>query len=114
VFKQLTQMTGLLGKLPQLKEEFAKFQAKAPTLIAEGKAGADYVRVTVNGKFVVTSCRISDEALKLNDREMLEDLVKAATNQAIEKVRGLLAAEANRVAEELDLPPGLNLQELLG
>ena len=50
--------------------------------------------VKVNGKFEVLSVRISEEAMKLNDREMLEDLVAAATNQAITKVRQQLAEES--------------------
>jgi DNA-binding YbaB/EbfC family protein len=112
VFKEFSQLAGLMGKLPKIKEEFASFQAKAADITAEGKAGGDMVTVVVNGRFVVASCRISDEAMKLQDREMLEDLITAATNQALEKVRGLLAAEASRVAGEIGLPPGFTLPGL--
>ncbi|MFL5330666.1 MAG: YbaB/EbfC family nucleoid-associated protein [Gemmataceae bacterium] len=112
MFKQFTQFAGLLGKLPQLKEEFAKFQAKAGDIVAEGKAGGDMVSVSVNGKFIVTKIRLSDEAIKLQDREMLEDLIKAATNQALEKVRKLLSDEAQKVAADMGLPPGLGIPGL--
>jgi DNA-binding protein YbaB len=45
--------------------------------------------------------------MKLNDREMLEDLVAAATNQAITKVRQQLAEESAKMAANIGLPPGL-------
>jgi nucleoid-associated protein EbfC len=51
--------------------------------------------------------RISEDALKLNDREMLEDLVAAATNQALTKVRAQLAEESQKMAANLGLPPGM-------
>jgi len=112
MFKEMSQMAGLVGKLPRIKEEFAKFQAKAGQITAEGKAGGDMVTVRVNGKFQVLSCRLNPDSAPLNDREMLEDLIAAATNQALEKVRNLLADEARRVAEEIGLPPGLSLPGL--
>ena len=51
--------------------------------------------------------RISDEAMKLNDREMLEDLIAAATNQALAKVRQQLAEESAKMAANIGLPPGM-------
>src|SRR5207245_2522308 len=96
VFKEFSQLAGLMGKLPKIKEEFARFQARAGDIIGEGKAGGDMVTVRVNGKFSVVACRLSDEAVKLQDREVLEDLIAAATNQALAKVRQLLSDEAQK------------------
>ena len=61
----------------------------------------------VNGRMEVQSVRISEEALKLNDREMLEDLVAAAVNQALTKVRAQLAEESAKMAANIGLPPGM-------
>lgn len=113
MFKELSQMAGLMGKLPKIKEEFANFHQKAGEIVAEGKSGGDMVTVRANGKFTILSCKISDEAMKLNDREMLEDLVRAASNQALEKVRGMLAEEAQRVASEIGLPPGMAIPGMM-
>ena len=55
----------------------------------------------------VLSVRISEDAMKLNDREMLEDLVAAATNQALTKVRQQLAEESAKMAANIGLPPGM-------
>ena len=59
------------------------------------------VKTRVNGRMEVLSVKISDEALKLNDREMLEDLVRAAVNQALEKTRLAVSEETNKMAGSL-------------
>jgi DNA-binding protein YbaB len=51
------------------------------------------------------SCKISDDALRLNDKEMLEDLVVAATKQAMAKVREQIAQKTAEMAGNLGLPP---------
>jgi DNA-binding YbaB/EbfC family protein len=109
MFKEMGQMLGLMRNLPKIREEVEKLQQRLGQLSAEGDAGAGMVRVKVNGRTEVLSCRLSDEALKLNDREMLEDLIRAATNQAIQKARELAAAEARQMASGLGLPPGMGL-----
>jgi DNA-binding YbaB/EbfC family protein len=107
MFKELGAMMNLLGNKGKIQEEIQKFQAQVGTITAEATAGAGYVTVKANGKLEVLSVRISDEALQLNDREMLEDLVAAATNQALNKVRELLAQESAKMAANIGLPPGM-------
>lgn len=109
MFKEFSHLTSLMGKLPKIKEEFARFREKSAELVAEGKAGGDMVIVRVNGHFNVLSCHLSDEALKLDDREMLEDLIVAASNQALAKIRQILSDEAQRAATEIGLPPGMTI-----
>jgi nucleoid-associated protein EbfC len=71
------------------------------------------VRVKFNGKMELLSLTISEEAWKLNDREMLETMLKAAINQGITKVQQAVANETTAMASNLGLPgglpPGLNL-----
>ncbi len=112
MFKELGQITTLMKMLPKIKEEMDNFQQKLAQITAEGDAGGGMVKVKVNGKMEVLSCTLTDEAMKLNDREMLEDLIKAAANQALTKVRQTNAEEMNKVASGLGLPPGLNLPGL--
>jgi DNA-binding protein YbaB len=68
------------------------------------------VRVRVNGRMEILAISISDEAMA--DKEVLEDLVKAATNQALEKLRRQVAEENAKVAISLGLPPGIPLPPL--
>jgi len=106
MFNELGQMMKLLGNRTKIQEEAKKFQAQIDTITAEASAGGGYVTVKVNGRMEVQSVRISEEAMSLNDREMLEDLVAAATNQALKKVRDLVAQETAKMAANLGLPPG--------
>jgi len=112
MFKEIGQIAGLMRNLPRIKEEMERLQANVGQITAEGDAGAGMVRVRVNGKMEVLGCRISDEAIRLDDREMLEDLIKAATNQALDKVRRLVAEETSKMGASLGLPPGMGLPGL--
>jgi DNA-binding YbaB/EbfC family protein len=107
MFKELGAMFSALRNQGKIQEEMQKFQAQIGNITAEAAAGAGYVTVKVNGKLEVLSVKISEEAMKLNDREMLEDLVAAATNQALAKVRQQLAEESAKMAANMGLPPGM-------
>jgi DNA-binding YbaB/EbfC family protein len=109
MFKEIGQLAGLMKQLPKIREEMENFQTRLGQITAEGDAGAGMVRVKVNGRMEILACTISDEAMKLGDREMLEELIKGATNQALTRVRQQSAEEAGKVASGLGLPPGLNL-----
>jgi len=110
MFRELGQLAGLMGKLPKIREEMEKLQGRLAELTAEGQAGGGMVTVKVNGKFNVVGCTVTDEALQ--DRELLEDLIVAAANQAIDKARQLAASETSKMATELGLPAGMNLPGL--
>lgn len=112
MFKGLGQMAGLLTQLPKIKEEMDNLQQRLGQITAEGDAGAGMVKVKVNGKMEVLTCTLSEEALKLNDREMLEDLIAAAANQALNKARQLAAEEYSKLATSFGLPPGMNIPGL--
>lgn len=107
MFKEMGALMQLMGNRAKIQEELQKFQAQTAQITAEGTAGAGYVMVKVNGKLDVLSCRIAAEAMRPDEREMLEDLIVAATNQAFGKVRGLVAEEAAKMASNLGLPPGM-------
>ena len=107
MFKEIGAMMKLLGNKGQIQEEMQKFQASVGQITAEANAGGGMVTVKVNGKMEVLSCTIAEDAMKLNDREMLEDLMVAATNAALNKVRELLAAESAKMASGMGLPPGM-------
>jgi DNA-binding YbaB/EbfC family protein len=112
VFDKIGQLAGLMKNLPRIQEEVGKLQQKLAQLVASGDAGAGMVTITVNGKMEVLRCRLSDEALKMDDREMLEDLIRAATNQAFDKVRELIHEQTAKMASEFGLPEGMGLPGL--
>jgi len=66
----------------------------------------------VNGNMEVVGCRISEETFRQGDRELLEDLVKSAANQALQKCRQIVAEETSKMATGLGLPTGIDLPGL--
>ena len=112
MFKELGQLAGLMRQLPKLKEEMERFQQRLGLLTADGDAGGGMVKVRANGRMEVIACTISEEIIRLNDKELLEDLVRAATNQALERIRQQLAEETNKMALGLGLPPGISVPGL--
>ena len=112
MFDKLNQMMGLVGLVPRIKEEAERLQQRLGQVTAEGASGAGMVKVKVNGRMEVLSCTLGEEALRLNDREMLEDLIKSAVNQALQKARQLVADETGRMMTGLGLPPGMGLPGL--
>jgi nucleoid-associated protein EbfC len=109
MFKEMGQLANLMQQLPRIKEEVEKLQQRMGQLVAEGDAGAGMVKVRINGRYEILAVQLSDESLRGDDREMLEDLIKAATNQAIAKVRELVAEETSKMATGLGLPPGMGM-----
>lgn len=107
MFKELTAMMGLLGNKEKLQADMAKYQAAVAAITAEGVSGGGMVTVKVSGKLEVLSVKISDDAMKLNDHEVLEDLVSAACNQALSKAKEQVAAETANMAAGMGLPPGM-------
>lgn len=115
MFKELGQLASLLKNMPrldQIKEEAERMQQRLAQLSAEGDAGAGMVKVRFNGKMEMQSCRLSDEAMNLGDREMLEDLICAAVNQALQRAKQLAAEETAKMANALGLPAGMNIPGL--
>jgi hypothetical protein len=112
MFRGLGQFASVMKQLPKIKEEMDRLQQKLGQIVAEGDAGAGMVKVRVNGRLEVLGFTISDELVKQHDREMLEDLLKAATNQALDKARQQVAEETGKMATGLGLPPGMNIPGL--
>jgi DNA-binding YbaB/EbfC family protein len=107
MFKELGQFAGLMKHLPKIQEEMANFQARLGQITAEADAGGGMVKVKVNGRKEILSCTLTDEAVR--DKEVLEDLIPAAVNQALTKVNQQVQEEMARVATGLGLPAGFAL-----
>ena len=109
MFKNLGQMGSVLRNLPKLREEMEQMQQRLGQITAEGDAGAGMVKATANGKLELVRLTLGDDALKTGDRELLEDLIKGAVNQALDKARKAVGDESGKLAANLGLPSGLNL-----
>ena len=103
MFGKLGQLFSLLNNPDKIRDEMQKFQQALGQIVAEGDAGAGMVKVRVNGRREVVSCQLTDEAVKGGDKELLEDLIKAAVNQALQKIQQQVAEESAKMAQALEL-----------
>src|SRR5215471_3941734 len=106
MFGKLGQIFSLLNNPAKIQEEMQRFQQALGQIVADGDAGAGMVKVRVNGRREVVNCQLSEEAFKAGDRELLEDLIRAATNQALQKIQQQVAEESAKMAANLGLPAG--------
>jgi nucleoid-associated protein EbfC len=95
----------MMRQVQQMQEKMNKVQVELETDTVEGKAGGGAVRVVATGTQKVMSVTIDPAAA--SDTEMLQDLVVAAVNEAMEKSKQLAASKMQAVASGLGLPPGL-------
>lgn len=94
----------IMKQAQRLKAEMDRLQAEAATKTVEGSAGGGMVTVVANGKGDLLSVKIDPEVARGEDLEMLQDLVVAATNDALRRARELLAQEVSRLTGGLNLP----------
>jgi len=95
----------MLRQVQQMQDKMNKVQAELENEQVEATAGGGAVRVVVTGSQKVISVNIDPAAAE--DQEMLQDLIVAAVNEAMEKSKALAASKMQAVAAGLGLPPGL-------
>jgi DNA-binding YbaB/EbfC family protein len=98
----------LMKQAQQMQENMKRVQEELGTIEVEGQAGAGLVKVLMTCKFAVKRVTI-DPSLVGEDKDMLEDLVMAAMNDAVAKAEATTQAKMAGFAQGLNLPPGMNL-----
>ncbi|MDR2240603.1 MAG: YbaB/EbfC family nucleoid-associated protein [Zoogloeaceae bacterium] len=101
-------IAGLMKQAQQMQDNMRKAQEELATIEVEGQSGAGLVKVTMTCKHDVRRVSI-DPSLLADDKEMLEDLVAAAMNDAARRVETTVAEKMNGFAAGLNLPPGMKL-----
>lgn len=102
------QLAGLMKQAQQMQENMRKMQEQLAQIEVEGQAGAGMVKVVMNCRHDVRRVMIDPGALG-DDREMLEDLIAAAVNDAVRKVETTSQEKMASVTAGLPLPPGMKL-----
>jgi nucleoid-associated protein EbfC len=101
------QQFKMLKQLQQMQAKMAKIQEELGEKTVTGTAGGGMVEVVANGHQKVLSVTVKREVVDPADVEMLQDLVLAAVNDAMEKARELASKEMGAVTAGMGIPPGL-------
>ena len=99
----MTDFTDMLSKAKAMQDKMKEAQEKIKKIEVEGEAGGSLVKVLLTGDYELKSIKISDEAKK-EDQEIINDLIKAAYNNAKENLKKKSAEELSKATGGINLP----------
>jgi nucleoid-associated protein EbfC len=102
------QLAGLMKQAQQMQDNMKKAQEQLAAIEVEGQSGAGLVKVLINCRNDVRRVTI-DPSLLADDKDMLEDLVAAAVNDALRKAEQTSQEKMASVTAGLPLPPGFKM-----
>ena len=102
------QLAGMMKKVQSMQDDMKKMQDQLATMEVEGQSGAGLVKITMSCKNDVKRVAI-DPSLLADDKDMLEDLVAAAFNDAVRKAEALTQEKMAGVTAGMPIPPGFKM-----
>ncbi|MBC1435222.1 YbaB/EbfC family nucleoid-associated protein [Listeria rocourtiae] len=97
-------MQGMMKQMQKMQKEMAKAQAELEERSFTGTAGGGMVTVEMTGKRIVTDVVVKEEVVDPEDIEMLQDLILAATNDALKQVEDTTASTMGKFTQGMNLP----------
>lgn len=94
----------MMKQARQMQDKMAKLQEEMASRTVEATAGGGMVTATANGAGDIVSIKIEPQVVDPEDVEMLEDLVRAACNEAVRKGRDLMAEEMKKITGGMSIP----------
>ncbi len=104
MFKELGSLANLMKNAQALGDKMQAMRDRLGERRVTGSSGGGMVSIEMNGHSQVLACQIDPTVYQSGDREMLEDLIVAAANQALEKVKTVAAEEMGQATDSLNLP----------
>ncbi len=100
-------MSKMMKQLQKAQAEMNRMQEELAEKTVESTSGGGAVRVVANGQKNLVSLQIDPEVITEDNREILEDLIIAAVNEAFNRVDEMVASEMQKLTGGLNLPPGM-------
>lgn len=100
----MKNLSNILKQAQKVQEKIAKIQEEVGSRLVDASAGGGMVRVVANGRQEIVSIEIDPEIVASGDREMIQDLVVAAVNEALRKSKELFAQEMGKITGGLNIP----------
>ncbi len=108
--KSMEEMLAAAQKAAEtIQSQMGEAQAKLDTIEVEGSAGGGLVKVRATARGRILGVAIDDSLMRLEEKQMVEDLVTAAFNDARDKADRRAATEMQEIQTGMGLPPGFNL-----
>jgi DNA-binding YbaB/EbfC family protein len=101
-------MQGMLKQVQKMQAEMQKVQNELGNLTVSEEAGGGMIKATANGNKEIISVEIDPQVIKAEEKEILEDLVVAAVNKALQSAGKMAEEEMAKVTKGM-IPPGLNI-----
>ena len=99
----------MMKQVQQMQSQMQDMQAKLEQTKVTGKSGGGLVTVELNGKGIMQGVNIDESLLVADEKEIVEDLVMAAHNDAKNKVEQMMADQMKEMTGGLQLPPGFQM-----
>ncbi len=99
----------MMKQAQEMQNKITALQTKMEAEETDGASGGGMVSVRINGKHSLLKVNIDDSLMKLEEKEMLEDLIVAAFNDAKEKIDNSTSSQMNAITSGLNLPAGMKL-----
>ncbi len=108
MFKGMGDMGKLMEQAQEMQGKMQQLQEEAANATAVGESGAGLVKITMTGRHDVRRVEI-DDSLMQEDKEVLEDLLAAAVNDAVRRVEKLSKDKMTELTAGMPLPPGFKM-----
>jgi len=105
----MKDIMGLMSKAKEMQEKMQTMQEELADMEIAGSAGGDMVKVTLNGKGLMTGVTIDPTLMKEDEGDIVEDLIMAAHNDAKGKIEEMTAQKTQELTAGLPIPPGMKL-----
>ncbi|HMM07143.1 MAG TPA: YbaB/EbfC family nucleoid-associated protein [Clostridiales bacterium] len=97
-------MQKMMKQMQKMQKDMEKMQAEAAEKTVSASAGGGAVTITVSGNQEIKGININPDAVDLDDIEMLEDMIMAAANEALEQSKEMMTSELSKLTGGMNIP----------